>query len=92
MWEAAGETDFLQAVARIVAAQLPGDGERTPAPLDVPLTDLGIDSLRTVRLLVQLERDLGIELPPELITADTFRTVRTVADAARRVSGAQQAD
>ncbi|MBT3161152.1 acyl carrier protein [Streptomyces sp. CHA1] len=45
------------------------------------LRDLGFDSLRTVNLLVAVEAALGVELPQERITADTFRTARTLADA-----------
>ncbi|MEU6243466.1 phosphopantetheine-binding protein [Streptomyces sp. NPDC047024] len=48
---------------------------------DIPLADLGFDSLRTVHLLVTVETALGVELPQERITADTFRTARTLADA-----------
>ncbi|MEU2888955.1 acyl carrier protein [Streptomyces albidoflavus] len=52
-----------------------------PEQADVALRDLGFDSLRTVNLLVAVEAALGVELPQERITADTFRTARTLADA-----------
>ncbi|MFI5819514.1 acyl carrier protein [Streptomyces rishiriensis] len=48
---------------------------------DVPLADLGFDSLRTVNLLVAVEAALDVELPQERITADTFITARTLANA-----------
>ncbi|MGW2280443.1 cupin domain-containing protein [Streptomyces sp. NPDC001770] len=54
-----------------------------PAEADVPLIELGFDSLRSVELLVHLEAALGIELPADLITPDTFRTARTIAATVR---------
>lgn len=39
------------------------------------LLDLGLDSLNTVELLVRLEEALGIQLPDEELTAETFESV-----------------
>lgn len=51
---------------------------------DVPLTsesrlpDLGLDSLATVELLVQLEEYFNVYLPDELLTVETFATPSTL--------------
>ena len=94
-----GETappSLLRTVAEAVRrqlSQLPGKAAtEEPPDVDVPLADLGLDSLRLVGLLVSLEQDLGVELPPEEINAESFRTVRTLADAVARVAGAPEAD
>lgn len=48
-----------------------------PGPLDMSasLTDLGLDSLNTVEILVRLEDEFDIRLPDEELTAETFETV-----------------
>ena len=41
---------------------------------EADLSDLGLDSLRTIDLLVQLEGAFGILVPDDLLTPETFRT------------------
>ena len=50
--------------------------------LDMRLEDLGIDSLKAITILYELEEQLNIEIPNELL-----ETVRTVGDI---VSGIDQ--
>jgi len=50
--------------------------------LDMRLEDLGIDSLKAITILYELEEQLNIEIPNELV-----ETVRTVGDI---VSGIDQ--
>lgn len=40
---------------------------------------LGLDSLATMQLLLQLERAFGISLPPAMIRRDSFATPASVA-------------
>lgn len=68
----------LDVVRGLLTEPVPAWG---PEQADVPLADLGFDSLRTVRLLVEVETALDVELPQDRVTADTFRTTRTLADA-----------
>jgi acyl carrier protein len=42
------------------------------------LTDLGLDSLGTVRLLAVLEEEFDVELPDEALQESTFQTVGTL--------------
>ncbi|MBF9128546.1 hypothetical protein I0C86_06015 [Plantactinospora sp. S1510] len=50
---------------------LPAEGELTPA---TNLYDLGLDSMRSVQLLIALEETLDISIPDEMLTAEAFRT------------------
>jgi acyl carrier protein len=45
---------------------------------DANLFDLGLDSLRVLRLLVFIEEDLGVMLPDSAITPETIGSVRAV--------------
>ncbi|MFF6791186.1 acyl carrier protein [Streptomyces filamentosus] len=72
----------LSAVLDVIHGLLPGPvSPWGPERADDPLADLGFDSLRTVRLLVEVETALDVELPQDRVTADTFRTARTLAEA-----------
>jgi acyl carrier protein len=51
--------------------QLPANGELSPT---VNLYDLGLDSMHSVALLAALEDAMDLEIPDDLLTADTFRT------------------
>ncbi|WP_245946548.1 phosphopantetheine-binding protein [Paenibacillus cellulosilyticus] len=42
--------------------------------------DLGIDSMSSINLLVELEELLGVEVAPELLTEDTFSSVGKLWD------------
>ncbi|WP_019545199.1 phosphopantetheine-binding protein [Streptomyces sulphureus] len=44
-------------------------------PYSGRLVDLGIDSLATVQLLIDVEEAFGIFFPDELVTAKTFNTI-----------------
>ena len=43
-------------------------------PGDAPLQELGLDSMQAVELLLDLEDELGIILPDDAMTAETFAT------------------
>lgn len=43
-------------------------------PDDAPLQELGLDSMQAVELLLDLEDELGIVLPDDAMTAETFAT------------------
>ncbi|NJQ05644.1 acyl carrier protein [Streptomyces lonarensis] len=48
---------------------------------DTDLWSMGLDSLRCVRLMVALEDEFAIEFPDELLTRETFSSVRRMSDA-----------
>jgi len=43
-------------------------------PPETALADLGLDSLGTVSLIMELEDRLGISIPDELLVPETFQT------------------
>lgn len=53
------------------------DDEAVLAP-DTMLTDLGLDSLATVGLLMDLEEAFGVQFPDELLTGETFATAASL--------------
>lgn len=55
---------------------------------DQDLAGLGLDSLALAGLVVDIENSFMIEFPADMINPDTFRSVRTVADALDNI-GAQ---
>ena len=48
------------------------------------LEDLGLDSMRFVELVMSLEDTLGIEVDPETLENDVFRTAGSLADYVQR--------
>ena len=57
-----------------------------PGQLDesTDLRELGVESLKVLRVIAKIERDYDVELPDELVFK--ARTVRDVADAVRSLS------
>lgn len=45
-----------------------------PVPPDAILADLGLDSLATVSLVMELEDSFGVSIPDDVLVPDTFRT------------------
>jgi acyl carrier protein len=63
-----------QTYDQILRASLPLLPVGVPLQPDAKLTDLGLDSLGTVSLLIDLEDAFGIVVPDELLTAESFAT------------------
>ncbi|GGS10292.1 hypothetical protein Snoj_15410 [Streptomyces nojiriensis] len=79
---------LLAAVTRIVLRNAPDPTSLEAAGPDASLQTHGFDSLRLVRLLVELEEALSITLPSDAVTAETFSSIHRIADTFRRVAGA----
>ncbi|MEU0203823.1 MULTISPECIES: phosphopantetheine-binding protein [unclassified Streptomyces] len=54
----------------------------------IKLVDLGLDSLKTLRLAFDIEETFGITFPDELMTTRTFETDSSLAKAVRELCGA----
>lgn len=72
---AALETYLVEAISQVL-------GRQTPAPIDRPLLDLGIDSLMIMDLLTLCRRDLRLTLYPREVFAHP-----TIRDLARYLAG-----
>jgi len=62
----------------ILRSHLPWCKPDTAIAPEAPLTDLGLDSLKTVRLLVAIEDAYALAFPDELLAANTFATAATL--------------
>jgi acyl carrier protein len=78
IWPRAGEkvrvstVRLLPEFEAILQQHLPlSEGRLRP---DVPLADLGLDSLGTVRLVMAIENALHVSIPDDLLIPDTFAT------------------
>ncbi|GGU75265.1 hypothetical protein GCM10010211_46610 [Streptomyces albospinus] len=91
MSDTAGRTgDALSETVRdLVARQLP-DAVGTDLTPELPLHDAGLNSLGTVATLVAIENEFGLSLPDELITPETFHSVRTLAAALASVMNGER--
>lgn len=63
--------DRLEACIRTQARRLADDAVIDPS---VPLVDIGIDSLGTIQLLVDVEQRFDIVFPDEMLTPEVFAT------------------
>jgi acyl carrier protein len=69
--------DALKRVTGLVLRHLPGGPQAEITP-DTDLRQAGLDSMGIVTLLVELEREFGMELPPDDISPETFRSIRSL--------------
>ena len=62
---------ILRSHARFVAAGADIDP-------DMPLASLGVDSLDIIELLVKVEDEFDLEIPPDRVTPETFSTPASI--------------
>lgn len=46
---------------------------------DTPFTEFGVDSLKTVEVMLAVEQEFDLVFPEEYLTTSTFRSVSSVA-------------
>ena len=63
---------------------LPMLGSQEPLQSTANLQDLGLDSLSTVQLLIELEDTFNVSIPDEILNQDTFRRPDFLWDAVRQ--------
>ena len=54
---------------------------------DRSLRDLGLDSMRAIELLFDVEAEFGIEVPDELLSDETFATASSLWTAIEQIRG-----
>lgn len=57
--------------------------------MDAYLSDLGLNSMKVVELLLEIESEFEVTLPDELLVAETFRTAANLKAAVARAQHAQ---
>lgn len=81
---------FEQTLESVMRMQLPAlEGSGGPMPTDVPLVELGLDSLRAVSLVLDLEETFNIEFPDSMLSEATFHTAAALSQAVRSLLEAQ---
>lgn len=79
------EPEYLELIQRHIKYEIGGELD-----LDSPLSQLGIDSMATVDLLLDLETTFDIVFPDEYLTVETFRTSRSLWEVVSKLrSGAE---
>jgi acyl carrier protein len=68
-------TPTFERVMRANLRLLADDEELDP---HVPLSDLGLDSMRTIQLMLELEAAFGVTFPDESLTPETFATAEAL--------------
>lgn len=69
----------------VLRNHLPTDSATAAFQPDDTLVDLGIDSLRLVELIIDLEDSFQIVIPDEEMLAKNFNTVGAVSDLVSRI-------
>lgn len=81
--------DSTHDLSKVVGRHLDPPVVDRPLPEDVPLAQLGLDSLASINLLLDLEDTFEVSFPDEMLTPETFRTVGSLRAAVERLrSGA----
>lgn len=58
---------------------------RDPFPVEESLNELGIASLQMVKLLLAVEAEFDIEIPPRELTEESFRSVSAIGALIERI-------
>lgn len=77
--EFAPSAELSAAVATVVRKHLQ-DWSRDDIPLASPLSELGLDSMSAVNLVLDLESAFSILFPDEVLTPERFETLERVTD------------
>lgn len=66
-------------LTQIVRPNLKFLGEDASLEPDAPLADLGLDSLASIDLLLDLEEQLEVEIPDDILDENTFSSISHLA-------------
>jgi len=79
-------TDLTTSLQDLLRPKLRFLGPSEPVPMDRNLGELGLDSMATIDLLMDIEVQLGVSIPDELITVETFATGNHLLDALQKAA------
>ncbi|GAA1329915.1 phosphopantetheine-binding protein [Saccharothrix algeriensis] len=77
-------SDWPEEFDELLRAYLPLLRDDAPLAQGTPLADLGLDSLSTVGLLVDVEDAFGVQFPDDALVPDTFATASSLWSAVAR--------
>jgi acyl carrier protein len=72
-------------VKRVVVQHLDAGLSAADVGDQQPLADLGLDSMRSINLLLDLESTLGVVFPDEELTAANFHTLAAIESLVARL-------
>ncbi|CAN2253913.1 Acyl carrier protein [Bacillus subtilis] len=72
------ESEFLEILNNYIT-------EGVEANLTTSLKDLGLDSMASIDLLLELEDQFNVSFPDELLTEETFETGQRLLDALKKL-------
>jgi len=67
-------TDLAPKLQEILRPRLRFLKEDDAVPMDEDLGKLGLDSMASIDLLMDIESQLGVQIPDAMMTVDTFAT------------------
>ncbi|MEO3890695.1 phosphopantetheine-binding protein [Nonomuraea sp. B5E05] len=73
--------ESIKEITAAVRRHLADEQEAQPVSPDTALSDLGFGSLGLVALMVDVEESLSLSFPSEMINPETFRSIRSMAEA-----------
>lgn len=65
-------------LVELVGEILKGNSSARPVSVDGPLVEIGLSSVDMVRLMLAVEAEFEIEIPPSDISPETFRSISTI--------------
>lgn len=71
--------EILNKVLEIINANIE-NGEITSEQMEDDLSDIGLDSLTFIRVIVDLEEEFDIEIPDEYLLSAEMNTISKMAD------------
>lgn len=86
-----GFDDISGKIATLVGEILAKHGPAGDVAQDAELAKLGMTSIDMVELMLGVEADFDILIPPPDITAENFRSIATIRRLVERLSGASAA-
>jgi acyl carrier protein len=75
------QTTFVERFEQILRKHLRLVAPDEPIPLDAKLVSVGLDSIGTINLLLDIEDTFTVSLPGSLLTPQTFETRATLQSA-----------
>jgi acyl carrier protein len=86
------QAEIHDRIAEYISSQFLGDTEIAELEPDTPLLEWGVlNSMNTAMLLAFIRTELGVNVPPVMITGKRFHSPQTIADMVYELMTAQPA-